>query len=53
VCIPSAEPSDVVDGDGRGPTRVEDYPGQTGQREAVFEVGSGEYSFSGAALGRH
>jgi alpha-L-rhamnosidase len=53
VCIPSAEPSDVVDGDGRGPTRVEDYPGQTGQREAVFEIGSGDYSFSGAALSGH
>jgi alpha-L-rhamnosidase len=53
VCIPSAEPSDVVDGGGRRPTRVDDYPGQTGQREAVFEVGSGEYSFSGAALGGH
>jgi alpha-L-rhamnosidase len=53
VCIPSAEPSAVRDGGGRGPTRVEDYPGETGQREAVFEVGSGEYSFSGAALSGH
>jgi alpha-L-rhamnosidase len=53
VCIPSAEPSDVVDGNGRRPTRVGDYPGETGQREAVFEVGSGEHSFSGAALSGH
>ncbi len=53
VRIPSAQPSDVVDSNGRGPTRVEDYPGETGQREAVFEVGSGEYSFSGAALSGH
>jgi alpha-L-rhamnosidase len=51
VRIPSGEPSSVVDGTGRGPARVEDYPGETGQREAVFEVGPGEYSFSGAALG--
>jgi hypothetical protein len=53
VRVPSAEPSAVVDGAGRGPTRVENYPGETGQREAVFEIGPGEYSFSGNALSGH
>lgn len=53
VRIPSAEPAAVLDGAGRGPASVADYPGQTGQREAVFEVGSGEYTFSGPALSGH
>jgi alpha-L-rhamnosidase len=53
VHVPSAEPSAVVDAAGRGPTRVENYPGETGQREAVFDVAPGEHSFSGTALGGH
>jgi alpha-L-rhamnosidase len=47
VRVPSARPSEVVDGDGAGPVSVADYPGAIGQKEAVFEVGSGNYSFSG------
>jgi hypothetical protein len=41
---------DVVSGNA-GPMSVGGYPGAIGQKEAVFEVGSGSYSFSGPALG--
>ncbi|MGH9105022.1 MAG: hypothetical protein ACRDZX_04150, partial [Acidimicrobiales bacterium] len=33
-----------------GPTIIGDYPGAVGHREAVFKVGSGRSSFSGAEL---
>lgn len=49
VRVPSADPHSVSGRDGRGPARVEAHPGGVGWQEAVFEVGSGEYSFSGAA----
>ena len=50
VRVPSANPLDVV-GAGGGPMSVGGYPGAIGQMEAVFEVGSGSYSFSGPTLG--
>ena len=50
IHVPSSQPADVVDDEGRGPTAVADYPGGLGQQEAVFEVGSGSYSFSGPEL---
>ncbi len=49
VCVPSAYPLEVV-GVGAGPMSVDRYPGALGQKEAVFEVGSGRYSFSGPPL---
>jgi len=50
VRIPSASPVSVVGPDGRGPTTVAHYPGALGELEAVFEVGSGRYSFTGPDL---
>jgi alpha-L-rhamnosidase len=50
VRVPSSKPMDVVSGNA-GPMSVGGYPGAIGQKEAVFEVGSGSYSFSGPALG--
>jgi alpha-L-rhamnosidase len=50
VHVASARPLEVVDGNGVGPVAVADYPGAVGQKEAVFEVGSGSYSFSGPEL---
>jgi alpha-L-rhamnosidase len=50
VRVPSARPGGVVDNEGTGPVAVTDYPGALGQREAVFEVGSGNRSFSGPEL---
>jgi len=50
VRVPSAAPADVVEAGGSGPARVAEYPGAVGQHEAVFEVGSGRYSFSGPEL---
>ena len=47
VHVPSARPGEVVGADGAGPGLIGDYPGAIGQREAVFEVGPGQYSFSG------
>jgi len=47
VRVPSARPDQVVDGNGTGPVAVAEYPGALGQREAVFEVGSGVYMFTG------
>ena len=50
VRVPSSRPGDVVDGHGAAPAAVAAYPGATGKLEAVFEVGSGSYSFSGPEL---
>jgi alpha-L-rhamnosidase len=50
VHVPSARPLEVVDGTGAGPGAVADYPGALDQKEAIFEVGSGSYSFSGPEL---
>ena len=50
VHVPSARPGEVVGADGTGPGSIADYPGAIGQREAVFEVGPGRYSFSGPHL---
>ena len=50
VHVPSARPGEVVGADGTGPGLVADYPGTIGQREAVFEVGPGRYSYSGPHL---
>jgi alpha-L-rhamnosidase len=50
VRVPSARPLEVVGGDGMTPKAVGVYPGSVGQMEAVFEVGSGAYSFSGPDL---
>ena len=50
VRVPSARPLEVVGGDGMTPKTVGVYPGSVGQMEAVFEVGSGAYSFSGPDL---
>jgi alpha-L-rhamnosidase len=50
VRVPSARPSEVVGDDGLKPTTVAAYPGVMGQMEAVFEVGSGSYTFSGPDL---
>jgi alpha-L-rhamnosidase len=50
VRVPSATPLHVVDANGSGPQAVADYPGAIGQKEAVFEVGSGHYAFVGSDL---
>ena len=50
VRVPSARPGDVVDIEGTAPIAVADHPGGLGQREAVFDVGSGSYSFSAPEL---
>ncbi len=50
VRVPSTEPLGVVDAGGSGPQDVADYPGAIGQKEAVFEVGSGHHSFTGPGL---
>jgi alpha-L-rhamnosidase len=50
VRVPSSRPNEVVDGDGAGPAALADFPGAAGAGEAVFEVGSGNYSFSGPEL---
>jgi alpha-L-rhamnosidase len=50
VRVPSARPLEVRDGTGAGPVSVADFPGAIGGKEAVFEVGSGAYSFSGPRL---
>jgi alpha-L-rhamnosidase len=47
VRVPSARPEEVVGAGGTGPASIADYPGAIGQREAVFEVGPGTYSFFG------
>jgi alpha-L-rhamnosidase len=50
VRVPSARPLEVRDAGGAAPASVADFPGAIGQMEAVFEVGSGSYSFSGPGL---
>lgn len=50
VRVPSSRPLDVRDATGAGPMSVADFPGAIGGKEAVFEVGSGSYSFSGPRL---
>jgi len=50
VRIPSDDPAEVRDDTGRGPAAIADYPGARGSLEAVFEVGSGRYEFSGPDL---
>ena len=50
VHVPSARPLEVIDSNGTGPVAVADYPGAVSQQEAVFEVGSGSYSFFGPVL---
>jgi alpha-L-rhamnosidase len=50
VRVPSARPDEVVDNFGNGPTAISDYPGILDQKEAVFELGSGNYTFSGPEL---
>jgi len=50
VRIPSDEPSEVRDNLGRGPMAIASYPGARGTLEAIFEVGSGPYEFSGPGL---
>lgn len=47
VHVPSADPEEVVGPGGARPERIGDYPGAFGQREAVFEIGSGRSSFRG------
>jgi alpha-L-rhamnosidase len=47
VRVPSAAPHEVVEAGGSGPNSVAAFPGAIGHQEAVFEVGSGRYSFSG------
>jgi alpha-L-rhamnosidase len=50
VRVPSARPEEVMGPDCAGPVAIADYPGAIGQKEAVFEVGSGHFSFSGPGL---
>ena len=50
VRVASAAPGDVVGAGGSGPASVAEYPGAVGEQEAVFEVGSGRYSFAGPEL---
>lgn len=45
VHIPTSTPETAEDAHGRGPVAVEDYPGDIGVKEAVFEVESGRHSF--------
>ncbi|MFY9932472.1 MAG: family 78 glycoside hydrolase catalytic domain [Streptosporangiaceae bacterium] len=47
VRVPSADPARVRDADGRSPDSTAGFPGAAGVREAVFEVGSGAYRFTG------
>jgi alpha-L-rhamnosidase len=49
VHVPSARPEEVVGPDGQGARAIGNYPGAVGEREAVFEVGSGRSSFCGPA----
>jgi alpha-L-rhamnosidase len=50
VRVPSASPEVVIGPGGRGPVEISDYPGGVGLKEAVFEVGSGAFSFTGPPL---
>lgn len=50
VHVPSSRPDEVVASGRAVRAGTGDYPGQVGQREAVFQVGSGAYSFSGPSL---
>lgn len=47
VHIPSADPAAVREAGGRSASMIADFPGKLGVREAVFDVGSGSYAFSG------
>jgi alpha-L-rhamnosidase len=49
VRIPSADGLGVRDAAGRGPAGIAGFPGAAGAQEAVFEVGSGTYEFTGLA----
>jgi len=49
VHVPSSRPQEVSGPDGLPPGRVAAYPGALGQQEAVFDIGSGTYTFTGAA----
>jgi alpha-L-rhamnosidase len=50
VRIPSADAAGVRDGAGNPPAAAGPFPGTTGVREAVFQVGSGSHEFTGPAL---
>ena len=49
VRVPSSDARAVRDGQGRSPSATAAFPGASGLREAVFEVGSGVHEFSGPA----
>ncbi|HUB71805.1 MAG TPA: family 78 glycoside hydrolase catalytic domain [Acidimicrobiales bacterium] len=50
VRVPSARPGDVTASNGLELVGTSAYPGALGREEAVFEIGSGEYTFSGPDL---
>ena len=50
VRIPSGDPGQVRDAAGHPPAGIADFPGASGTREAVFEVGSGVHQFSGPPM---
>ncbi|HTW97751.1 MAG TPA: alpha-L-rhamnosidase C-terminal domain-containing protein, partial [Acidimicrobiales bacterium] len=50
VRVASDRPEEVVGPDGTAPDAVTAHPGTLGAREAVFEIGSGQWSFAGPEL---